>query len=791
MSHNTWAALAVVLDTDSNRLCLYFDGKPVYSAPLQHTAIDDSPLYLLPDAKGVRIDEVRIWDCALTYQEIADNTRYYLSGKEDGLLCYYTFDNVQKYTQKSTTFYHISNMAYNAANYVERNDIVLDAAQADIRIDGIPSAQVLTYAAVSDQSGYYCIGGIPFSTGATYNITPTAEHGTFTYNGTSAGFAAVPLSPNRPEATDIDFVNTDAVRFTGRVLYHRSTIPVRGAHFLVNGILATDATGNAIETNAAGNFEFEVPKAPITVQVVMDGHRFAHNGYFIINGDSLFTPTADMDGLRMWDETKVRLIGRVAGGNDQGELPIGFSLSHNNLGDSITLVLELEGDNTAQIVYDPQDKTLDRIDTTIAHAVGEYHTDVAYTQKRILIYPDQTTGEFFVDLFPVKYKLTQITAQGYSTLTNANTGMQVLDLTNRLTTDTLHHDNMAVACNDTFLHIYHSPISISLTQLQYGIELGYLGIEKTYITDMDSVLYTQEVVRKNADEQYEYLFGKPIFTEGKYSFRISAHEDYYYNGNRTQGKHDQVMMRNHKVQIYNGMHSETQHIDGILDANGQIETVLQADYPTYTRLGDDATRKILISVEHHGEYVQSEPIDVYVFADRLSGTESVGITPMGIRLFDILRDPPGANSYSSLSSGTTYQKSSDYHLSVEAGINLKMAFGTNYTGVIGAVAAPTGVGSFNGVQIETSSATPVTIPITFNGTFDWTNQYQYTTSEDIHTGDDAYHVGANADVYIGTTEIMYHGIGHGMAVLDSIAYAAMSSQVEDGTLKLLSSARNA
>ena len=350
---------------------------------------------------------------------------------------------------------------------------------------------------------------------------------------------------------------------------------------------------------------------------------------------------------------------------------------------------------------------------------------------------------------------------------------------------------MAVACNDTFLHIYHSPISISLTQLQYGIELGYLGIEKTYITDMDSVLHTQEVVRKNADEQYEYLFGKPIFTEGKYSFRISAHEDYYYNGNRTQGKHDQVMMRNHKVQIYNGMHSETQHIDGILDANGQIETVLQADYPTYTRLGDDATRKILISVEHHGEYVQSEPIDVYVFADRLSGTESVGITPMGIRLFDILRDPPGANSYSSLSSGTTYQKSSDYHLSVEAGINLKMAFGTNYTGVIGAVAAPTGVGSFNGVQIETSSATPVTIPITFNGTFDWTNQYQYTTSEDIYTGDDAYHVGANADVYIGTTEIMYHGIGHGMAVLDSIAYAAMSSQVEDGTLKLLSSARNA
>ncbi len=791
MSHNTWAALAVVLDTDSNRLCLYFDSKPVYSAPIQNTAIDDSPLYLLKDAQGVRIDEVRIWDRALTNQEIAANTHYYLSGKENGLLCYYTFDNVQDYPQGSTTIHHISNMAYSATDYVERNDILLDATQADIRADGTPSAQVLTYAAVSDESGSYCIGGVPFGTGTTYDITPTAEHGTFTYNGTSAGFAAVSLNPNRPEATGIDFVNTDAVRFTGRVLYRRSTIPVRGAHFLVNGILATDATGNAIETNAAGNFEFEVPKAPITVQAVMDGHRFAHDGYFIIDGDSLFTPTANMDGLRMWDETKVRLIGRVAGGNDQGELPIGFSLSQNNLGDSITLVLELEGDNTAQIVYDPQDKTLDRIDTTIAHAVGDHHTDVVYMQKRIMVYPDQTTGEFFVDLFPVKYKLTQITAQGYSTLTNANTGMQVLDLTNRLTTDTLRHDSIAVACNDTFLHIYHSPISISLTQLLYGIELGYLGIEKTYITGMDSVLHTQEVVRKTADGQYEYLFGKPIFTEGKYTFRISAHEDYYYNGNRTQGKHDRVMMRNHKVQIYNGMHSETQHIDGVLDANGQIEAVLQADYPTYTRLGDDATRKILISVEYHGEYVQSEPIDVYVFADRLSGTESVGITPMGIRLFDILRDPPGANSYSSLASGSTYQKSSKYHLSVEAGIKLDMAFGTNYTGIVGAVAAPAGLGTFTGAQIQASSATPISIPITFNGTFDWTDQYQYTTSETIRTGSDAYHVGSNADVYIGTTEIMYHGIGHGMAVLDSAAYTAMSAQVKDGTLKLISSARNA
>lgn len=173
-------------------------------------------------------------------------------------------------------------------------------------------------------------------------------------------------------------------------------------------------------------------------------------------------------------------------------------------------------------------KTLDRIDTMVAHTVGGCHTEVVYRQKRICIYPDQKTGEFAADLFPVKYKLTQLTAQGYSTLTNGNTGMQVIDLTNRLTSDTLRNNGVEVVYNDTFRHVYHSPVSISLRQLQYGMEQGYLGIEKTYLTDFDSVAHIQDMVCKNALGEYEYLFGKPVFNEGKYSFRITAHEDYYY-----------------------------------------------------------------------------------------------------------------------------------------------------------------------------------------------------------------------------------------------------------------------
>jgi len=57
----------------------------------------------------------------------------------------------------------------------------------------------------------------------------------------------------------------------------------------------------------------------------------------------------------------------------------------------------------------------------------------------------------------VKYKLTQLTAQGYSTLTNGSSGIPVIDLTKKLERKTLYVDSIPVAYNDTFRYIYHSP----------------------------------------------------------------------------------------------------------------------------------------------------------------------------------------------------------------------------------------------------------------------------------------------------------------------------------------------
>ena len=766
------------------------------------------PYSLAPvSSYGVGIDEVRIFHRVLSQDNIRTYSRHALAGDENGLILYYKFDML---SLSDIAIPNIAKMQATDGNgmMAANNALIWDKAKNDddYRYIHLSGDLITRFEALTDESGNYVLAGIPFANGITYSVTPTAQHGTFRYNGTSSASATITIGNTRPEATDVDFMNTDAVRFSGRILYERSTIPVKGVHFLVNGILATDATGNPVETNESGNFQFELPKAPIRVQAVKDGHCFANDGYLILNGDTLFQPTDNIDGIRFYDRTKVRLIGRIAGGNDQGLLPLGFGLSRNNLGDNICMVLELEGDNAAQIVFDPLDKTLNRLDTTIVHAIDTtQHTDISLQSKRIMIYPDPASGEFFADLFPVKYKVTQLTAQGYSTLTNEKTAMQVIDLTNKLDSQYLSAPNnenyvnnennedyassAKVAFHDTFRHIYHSPITVTPVQSLYGMEVGYFGVERIAVQRWDGEAESQSVALAKEDGTYEYLFGKPIFTEGKYTFNIYAHEDYYYNGDRNLGKHDRVMLHEGEVKIYNGMHSNTEVLTGTLDKDGVCRNmVLRADYPTYTRVDEDAARNIQVTVTYERESHTTEPLQVLVFADRREGTEAIASTTADITLYDILRDPPGAGSFATLSAGASYSASKTWALSVKAGVTLEFEKGVKYAGFVGAVTAVPGLLSAQNYNINTT--TPFSIPLVYNYSINKDYSYSYSTTETIRTGSDAYHVGAKADIFMGAVENLYISTCHGMAVLDSLTYLSMAAQKENGTMRHIATARN-
>ena len=132
----------------------------------------------------------------------------------------------------------------------------------------------------------------------------------------------------------------------------------------------------------------------------------------------------------------MKLTGRIVGGKEQGEKPLGYGLSTNNLGDSLKMVLTLEGDNASRLVFDIQDRNLKERDEVFEHKAAN-EKDKKYTQQtkvhttlnRKVVYPDVHTGEYEVLLPPVKWKIQQITASGYATLFQNGQVGQTLDLT--------------------------------------------------------------------------------------------------------------------------------------------------------------------------------------------------------------------------------------------------------------------------------------------------------------------------------------------------------------------------
>ncbi len=647
----------------------------------------------------------------------------------------------------------------------------------------------------TDNSGRYVLDSLPYADGYEYAIFPVSQSAQYRYNHTSSGSATVALTLSHCKAENINFENISSVRFTGRVLYQNSSIPVRDANFLLNGMLVS-LSQVPLKTDASGNFELCVPQnEAFTLQVVKDGHHFLGDGFVRINGDSLLTLQTALDGVRVWDQTKVRLAGRLSGGLVQRDLPLGFALSHNNLGEDLRLVLELEGDNISYIVRDPSDLTKDTLEFRVPHLVYNGSatpdtvgwTKVHYQQRRIIIDPDSATGEYCADLFPVRYKVTQATANGYATLFPAGTSMDVIDLSAAAAhTDTATFNNRNTISNAQYKVTYRSPISITCRQMQWGIEVDWFG-ERTMLRDN---ILNQEVVvplaTKLSDNTYHYTFGVPVFKSSTYDFRAYAHEDYYYNNDPTSIRHDRVQVKGGTLKVYNGMYDAavTPVITKDLDTNGTAIFSVPVNYASFTRTDSNVIRTLDLSVEHEGQYVVSRAVSGYVTGDRNPG--NISTTHGSIQLLDVLRDPPGSASTAYLENGTSYSYSYVYDWKVKFGFNFAWSYGQRSNFVIGTWEGEGG-GPWAGTVQDISSVVTTSIPITGSFTYKHQGTYNFKTTDRITTSGNSLHVGQDADIYIGLVQNVYSRLWDAVKPMDSLTYAAFSARSADGTMPTVAS----
>ena len=635
--------------------------------------------------------------------------------------------------------------------------------------------------AETDESGYFEVDELSYlgGTDVTYSVGPAAESGV-NINPVPVTFDAT--SNNRVLR---EFTIENGRRFSGYVMYEGTSIPVKGVNFLVDGNRIHNAQGKYVETDYDGSFSFRVLNGQHTIQAVMDKHVFTNDGWY--KNSQKQNLTADVAGIYFYDDTKVTLTGRIVGGDDQGLKPLMNNLSQNNLGDSLTMVLTLEGDNTSWLVYDNQHPNRTKREEVVSHPVkgDKHYTQVTTERKRMVVQPDAATGEYTLKLPPVRWKVQQVYCSGYATLFQEGQVSEVIDLTNALDTVKVNYngiyydadeqrvENPTAEYHAVYNRIYHSPVEVTYKQLGYD-NFDYLG-DKTYAsseltgeTVQVPLVYSVRKPNWPANRKDSlvavYTLGHPVFSiERKYNIQLQVGERYLYN-NDPLGRVDMVPLKGGIAYMQNGMRAlsmndmstikEPQELDSL----GQCVFTLKADQ---TSNMSNCLRTVTFTVERDGTFIQAEPLQGYVLNMIPAGAGQDIMTEGAPILYDILRDPPGAYSTNTLAKGATINFTYMMNASITAGPVLTLKYGEKLETVTATVHTINAAeGMFNGISNGTAIG-PVQVSDAVNSNID---MFVYTGSgskafshtmvvgNNISTSGDPSMVGADADLYIGSVQ---------------------------------------
>lgn len=773
---------------DGDSIYVYREGELMSKKKATFSSVGGKPFTLTSPRDGatsstpIAFDELSIFNRALTPEEVKNNYNRMLAGNEEGLVAYFHFDE----TKELGRGYFYDNRMLQPGDEPFNLKLTADSNQTTAYSTEHAQDDHLLTQSYTNLDGSYTIGGLAFLSGTTYDITPTGQ-GTYIFNNNpSQNTISVEMSTDNCVVNNVNALNTASVGFSATVYFEGSTIPVYHANFLVNGRLVQDAAGNAIESDASGNVKFSIPTGQVTIQAVMDGHKFLNDGYVLENGKKELAITKPLVA-EFWDQTKVRLTGRIVGGDDEAKKELYKNFSVNNLGDNLQFVLELEGDNVSHFVYDNVNhdtsvKTRDEVfDHTYPNSKEKHFTTMNSTLKRVTIHPDSLTGEYEVLIYPARYVVRQAYAEGYATLFPKGVTSQTVDLSN-------FHDRDTAVYSLT----YHSPISLTYEQMLYGMPKDYLG-EKTMegaSIDLRGYEAPLTITDSESGKTVGYTFGYPVFVSGKkYRLQVQAHEDYYYNNNKSSGKHSKVVIKGEDILVHNGMNTDdTQYTAPINKASGYAYVELDVNNPTFTMVGEDALRRVDMSVKVNGEYIACDPLLTFVTGEKTSGTDDFVTLKSDDVLIDILRDPQGAGSSAYIEEGSKYDFNYNLNLTASLGVSLNWTSGANISTEMG-INTPI---SYTGYVMEQESAKTKSIPIKTDIVWNMRKSYSHNISERISTSSGAAgkNIGANGDVYIGNSILFTMNKVETIGVMDATDIEHFKPLLDNGMMKIIAEPTN-
>ena len=755
--------VSAVADTDK----IYLYVNDTIQAVVNRTATvtdNNSQVEIGEGFKGV-IDDVRLWSVARDSINIARDYGRYIVGNETGLDAYYTFDY-----SVSTQFFDIS---YKGTKYNKNHGSVSGATLVE---DDVPTTSQLGFRSYTDTDGSYSLRSLPYrGNGTTYMVIPRLGIHKFESE------KELRLLSEKSQSHTVNFTDKSSFEVSGKVYYDGGEVPVEGVMFKVDGVVVMDGKNNIIKTDADGHFTINVPVGTHEVRAELANHTFKKDGR-ITNLDGSDRNYQDMlPGVEIIDITRVRYIGRVAGGGIQEEYPLGHSLSKNNLADGIKVTLTYQGKYEAY--SGSVEKTYEHFDNP--YVKGGPKTNTAnFSGNTITVIPNAETGEFMVDLLPLSYSV-KVAVPGYDNISGNN---EPVDLTNCFVkqysvneyVDSVSVEGQYINRTDSVEYNQMSKFiakvdpSILVKQLENGSEIDYFGKEKIKVTTLDNS-NSYELTTYDKDTG-KYVIGMPIYEQYQnVTFGITTAEVYRYkdvNGNDKEGVEEDIVAVPEATLSFGGDlaysgKGEEDEEEGddeeiVTDENGYAEWTFQVDEPNTT----SGLRSVSMTMTYDGS---DKPIDwdgkfnAVVIGSVINGSDFITEGPD--KLMFVLRDPPGTNSYSYLEKGITVSRTSSYTGELVNNFNITS---TKKVGAAVITFVGLGAGSINNTELKNENGFGVSQTTMIGGTN--SDYSEFSTTTRFTTSSDPLYVGSNGDLYVG------YSTNIGVGTTDNIA---VMSQKED------------
>ena len=693
------------------------------------------------------VDDVRLWQRALTEAEIAENYARIQGGTESGMVLYWPFDEGMS----------VKRYAFDIA----RQDGLYQLNHPEVGVNVLPDSncpQHLKLYGMTDKEGNYIIKGVPFQQGGTnYRIVP--ELGVHEFSPVTRTMF---VSPTSLTANNIDFEDVSSFPMQGRITYAGTNIPVEGIQFYVDGQLQTN-DGEVQQTDANGRYLISVPIGQHYVEAKLGEHTMVGKGRFPLTGKYEFNAPVTCD---FQDSTLVNFVGRVGGGERNDTLAVGFGASKNNIG-TARITLKLNNESLLLNYYNDQVGTEERpfqSDTTAIQSTA--WAGKGSDAKYIYIDTDPKTGEFSALLPPLKYITKSIVIQNNRDNIEFTTLPQI-DLSNVLKemTDSLLQVNEQ---GDSVWHNYTYNTKMVKTHYaepqmdisQPGSPAGVFGM-KEYKGEDALGKFTVSDLWTDDNGAVSYKYGYPIYQMGdEYQMKVFGYET-YRNYDGAEVVTDTIKLAGQVVTVANEMSNVQQIIAVVTDESsnrqvGQVydlkmnQLVLDADgcYTFKWHTGapnvvSPYTRHLGMTLERQGRTYSPVNFNAIVTGSLPLGNNFVTNGPDHVLM--VLRDPPGAKSRTVWTTGSTKTKVKSV---ANAGYGDEKFVIEQNLGV--AIKFMSGVGLYyQTTDLDNTIDIGGGLHYSFTAGSSTEKTWTVTATEAISTSGESQYVGSKGDVFIG------------------------------------------